>query len=473
MKKLVCCIGAICFAVVTASAYGPLGHELVGSVADELLKKKPVGAQISALIDGISLEKAAVIPDEIKSWDKNGPDDAKAFPHYSGHAKIDNQLREFWHANPPTKDERSPTPSHHWFHYTDVPVLNVEKYSDGKVGRSQWDIVHMIPYCVAVLRGETPEDNPRKITKPIAIILLAHYVGDIHQPLHVGAEYFAQSGQPADPERNPNSLGDQGGNSLSLIENASAQHPRHFYHSLHAFWDTDAVRNLVIGTTDEAPKEKRDEVYGPARAKLLGEMVANEPKNWRTQGDPKTWAEQWTNEILPIAHEAHTRLRFVKMHREERDGEVLAKGEADEIGSGYREWASGVVREELWKAGWRLADLLAQCVRSTTTIPATSPPVPETTRAELTAPSPEAVKTPPSPYGAYPANYKEIVATYLQARRISATQIDWQSEPKPADMPAVNAQHLYGYLVIFNSGTKTRSVLIRDGEVINAAGFDR
>ena len=84
-------------------------------------------------------------------------------------------------------------------------------YASGKVGRSQWDIVHMISYCVAVLRGEIPEENPRKITKAVAIILLAHYVGDIHQPLHVGAQYFDQSGRPVNPDLGKPALEDQGG----------------------------------------------------------------------------------------------------------------------------------------------------------------------------------------------------------------------------------------------------------------------
>src|SRR5260370_23796397 len=59
-------------------------------------------------------------------------------------------------------------PSHHWFHYTDVPVVRVEKYAEGQAGRSKWDVVHMIPYCVEVLRGRVPEQNERKITKPVA-----------------------------------------------------------------------------------------------------------------------------------------------------------------------------------------------------------------------------------------------------------------------------------------------------------------
>ena len=104
----------------------------------------------------------------------------------------------------PRPTTKSAIPSHHWFHYTDVPLADAEKYADGKAGRSQWDIVHMMRYCIAVLQGEEPEDNARKITKPIAVILLAHFVGDIHQPLHVGAQYFdaqGQSGQSRPGER--------------------------------------------------------------------------------------------------------------------------------------------------------------------------------------------------------------------------------------------------------------------------------
>src|SRR5438309_7188216 len=132
----------------TLLAYGPTGHEIVGGIADKLIANTAAAAKLNALIDGITLEKASVIPDEIKAWDKNGPDDPNAFPHYSDHPKIDKQLRDFWRANPPTHDPNSPIPSHHWFHYTDVPVFNVQKYSDGKTGRNKWDIVHMIPFCV-------------------------------------------------------------------------------------------------------------------------------------------------------------------------------------------------------------------------------------------------------------------------------------------------------------------------------------
>ena len=65
----------------------------------------------------------------------------------------------------------------------------------------------------------------------------------------------------------------------------------------------------------------------------------------------------------------------------------------------------------------------------------------------------------------------------MKANGFDVPKIDWQSEPKPADVPVLNGRHLYGYLVIFNTpdrfGTKTRSILIRDEAVINVSGFDQ
>src|SRR5260370_27033149 len=92
----------------TLLAYGPTGHELVGGIADKLVANTPAAGKIYTLTDGITLERASVIADEIKAWDKNGVDELSAFPHYPDHARIDKQLRDFWRANPPTQDPKSP-----------------------------------------------------------------------------------------------------------------------------------------------------------------------------------------------------------------------------------------------------------------------------------------------------------------------------------------------------------------------------
>src|SRR5215470_1397602 len=268
-RELIIAIGIV---AVRSSlfGYGLTGHEIVGGIADKLIANTPAAERIYALTDGITLERASTIADEIKAWDKNGVDDPSAFPHYAEHTKIDKQLREFWRANPPTQDRNSPAPSHHWFHYTDVPILDFEKYSDGKTGRSQWDIVHMIAYCVDVLRGEVPESNPHKITKPVAAILLAHYVGDIHQPLHVGAEYFNHAGQAVDPDRGQAGVEDEGGNLLSLrLTRGWAKEMDKRSLKLHGFWENEGVMANLPAVPADVTREERFKLIEPAKRKII------------------------------------------------------------------------------------------------------------------------------------------------------------------------------------------------------------
>jgi hypothetical protein len=356
------------FWVNLALGYGPVGHEIVGGIADQKLAHTPAGEKVAALLDGITLEKASTIPDEIRGWDKKGPDDPAAI-HYPAHPRIDAQLRDYWHANPPTKDLNSSTPSHHWFHYTDVPIVGGEKYGDGTVGRSKWDIVHMIPYCIAVLKGEAPEDNARKITKPIAVILLAHFVGDIHQPLHVGAEFFDKEGHPINPDKAPGSLEDQGGNTLTLnLASGGTELARHS--KFHGFWDSETVMANLPSMPETLSKEERHAKIEAAKKELIQGFLAQEPKGWRLAPSValKDYAETWANEIMPLAREAHQRLQYKDIAAKTMDdGSVVAAGIAEEKksadGVSYYDWSGRVVRGELHKAGWRLADLLEQALR--------------------------------------------------------------------------------------------------------------
>ena len=352
-------------------AYGPTGHEIVGGIADKIVANTAAGEKIYALTDGITLEKAAVMADEIKSWDKNGVDDVGAFPHYANHPRIDEQLREFWRANQPTHDPNSPMPSHHWFHYTDVPVLNAHKYSEGKTGRSQWDIVHMIPYCVSILRGEIGEDNPRKITKAVAVILLAHYVGDIHQPLHVGAEYFNDA-HPVDPDKGEAGIEDEGGNTIALrLYHGTAEEMAKRSLKLHGFWDNEAVLANLPDLPPATLKEERYQAIEKAKYRLIQQLAGTQPADWRlpTNVPLKNYAEVWADEILPVAREAHERLEFTHMHPQFEEDRTVAAGTAVEKSTpdhvAYADWVAKIAREELHKAGWRLADLLTQTLSAT------------------------------------------------------------------------------------------------------------
>lgn len=360
---------AICLLAPSANAYGPNGHQIVGAIADERLAKTPTGLKIRQLLDGFTLQKASVIPDEIKGWDKKGVDDPSIF-RYRSRPRIDAQLADFWRANPPTYDMNSPAPSHHWFHYTDVPVLTRQKYADGKVGRSRWDIVQVIRYCVRVLKGEEPEENARKITKPVAVILLAHLVGDIHQPLHVGAMFFDQQGRPVDPDKTQPAFDHHGGNTITFnFTAAAAARTGQSKAKLHGFWDNQAVALILPQVSKEMPKEERKAITDEGRKKLILEGAAQEPKDWRLPASVPVvdYGEAWANQMLPLADKAHERLNFMGVRpRLDEKGRTLAVGVAIDKppdGVAYHDWAAGVAREQLHKAGWRLADLLEKSLQ--------------------------------------------------------------------------------------------------------------
>ncbi len=371
--------GWLLLSVAHGFGYGAEGHDAVGSIAAERLAGTPTAAKVNELLDGIPLGFAATVPDRIKSWDRSGgsEDDPGGFK-MADHPKIEAQLRAFWEANRPTEQNDDAHPSHHWFHYTDVPVEGSEKYADGKEGRSRWDIVHMINYCCRVLSGDEPEQNARAITKPVALILLAHYVGDLHQPLHVGAEYF-DNARPANPDTDPHALPDEGGNTLMLSLVGPATDDPDFARKrprFHSFWDNNAVKLLI---TQVDAGIKRANPAHPADVpfpEFVHVLAKQEPPNWKPAPTLalKDWAEAWANEILPIAREAHDRLTFTQMQIRTDHGKQVAGGLAMEKGGqhpSYADWAANTVRVEIEKGGYRLALMLDQTLKPAAPAPAT------------------------------------------------------------------------------------------------------
>jgi hypothetical protein len=223
----------------------------------------------------------------------------------------------------------------------------------------------MIPFCIEVLQGGISEQNERKITKPVAVILLAHYVADIHQPLHVGATYFDAQGHPTDPDNDKSALADEGGNTFALELSDEPRRRRGIRKKkFHGFWDYDAVNALFPQVPSGLPKKELEAQIDPLKYQLVHDMATHEPSNWQMPSNVSidSYAEVWADEILPIAREAHARLEFRNVKPLFDVDRVVAAGEAIEKSTPnqtlYRTWATGIVRDELHKAGWRLADLL-------------------------------------------------------------------------------------------------------------------
>ena len=337
MKKLLIASLILCLFSVNTLAYGERGHRLVGAIADRrVARNQALATKVRQLLGGMTLQRVSTLPDEIKGWQcgDNPP---------PGSNRVMRELRAFVNAN-------CSSPSHNQFHFTNIPVFGNEQYDDGEVGRNEFDIVHMIPFCVRVLKGEEPETNNRKITKSVAVILLTHYFGDIHQPLHVGAEFFDADGTPFGPTTSNRGFGDQGGNKLVLLTFMSGR--RTAAGKLHGYWDTQTVEN-AFGETQDATVARR--------------LAGREPDEWQLNGEVETWAEQLANDIMPLAREARQRLEYKRIRIEQGNRDIIS-GNAEEKkklpgGTFYAIWAGDVVKKEIHKGGWRLAALLEEVLQ--------------------------------------------------------------------------------------------------------------
>ena len=346
-----------------AHAYAPLGHEIVGAVADERLANTPTAAKIRALIGNLSLEKAALLADTIKGWDRKGVDNPKSFRVAS--PTMDRQLRIFGE-----QINRCTTCIQQRRHIIVfiTPMCQScrrKTTATARLAVANGTSCNIIPDRVDVLRGRRPEQNERNITKPVALILLAHYVADIHQPLHVGAQYFDAQGRAADPEKDRSALGDEGGNTFTL--ELSDEPPRtrgvrkkHF----HAFWDYDAVNAIFPQMPTRVRKRELQTQITPLKRQLVRDLATHEPTSWRmpTNMDVRVMRRRGRTKFCRsrVRHTSDFNLRMCIRNARRivssRQGKRTKNLSRTRLVTAHgRQTSSG---EELHKAGWRLADLL-------------------------------------------------------------------------------------------------------------------
>jgi hypothetical protein len=151
--------------------------------------------------------------------------------------------------------------------------------------------------------------NASQAQKLASLKFLGHWVGDIHQPLHVSFE------------------DDRGGNSILVTGICGT--------NLHSAWDTCLVLKAVGEDVDEAATELMKTIT-PARI-----------ESW-THSAPMDWG----NESFAIAEQAQTRYCIRQdASCEHPSGKVT-------IDAAYVLANTPIVRERLQRAGVRLAHLL-------------------------------------------------------------------------------------------------------------------
>jgi hypothetical protein len=195
------------------------------------------------------------------------------------------------------------------------------------------DIVRMTRESIRVLRGTSAVFSRRS-----ALRMLAHLIGDIHQPLHAGNGYVSADApfrfvMPQGPTGWRTTVG---GNSLRYGPNDNF--------NLHSYWDSHVV-NLVLQKQDAG-------AYGARLVQELGVLPT-----WRNTGDPDAWPARWATEALALAAEAHAGVKITTYLGPDQERRTGHRWRIDQP-PGYDDMAKARVRVQLAKGGYRLAATL-------------------------------------------------------------------------------------------------------------------
>jgi len=248
-------------------AWGAAGHQTVGAIADQLLAGSHAEQQVRKLLHtGETLEKVSIWADCAKGY---------------CHAPLSEEMQTFVKENP----------HRHEYHYTDIPFQKME-YETGAIGTDRNDVVQILRQCINVLRGEdTPPTNPHHFTPRIALLLLAHFVGDVHQPLHVGNAYVNKDDHMT-VSRSQKQLDSQeihstrGGNYLLMNKSQS----------LHGWWDTAVVERVMHHAHATTPQE------------LATDLLQAYPDDETGSAYVTDWPIRWAHDALRYAKSAHAHL---------------------------------------------------------------------------------------------------------------------------------------------------------------------
>ncbi len=126
--------------VAATDIWGPTGHRATGEIAEKHLKRS-VKKKIEKLLKGQNLAFVSTFADQIKS-------DRKYNKYYT-------------------------------WHYVNMPF---DKTYEESEKNPRGDIITGINECIRVLKDKTSTDED----KAFFLKMLVHFIGDLHQPLHIG-----------------------------------------------------------------------------------------------------------------------------------------------------------------------------------------------------------------------------------------------------------------------------------------------
>ena len=353
---LLLAVAAIAFPAM-AQAYGLMAHEAIGALAAELLRGTPTERRVAALLDGMSLQEAAIWADCAKtpSAPVDGPPRAKpsAAAPCASLLRSDAQRAEieaFVLAHP----------NHARYHYADVPFQE-PAYRAGTYGTDGSDVVQVLRECLLTLwragrDGPDPavdgSKGPHRLAPRVALLLLAHLVGDLHQPLHVGVAYMGPDGQFGDPRRLPlDVLQPTEGDNLLVFSDGR---------SLHAAWDVEAPARAMRRAGTASPEGWAAHLL---RRGIRVPDARSAPGADCREAEVLRRPQRWADESLALSARIHERLDVAGPTWVPPRLDGLQPRAAWQIRArpGQRDWTTAMAEQQVERAGRRLAAIL-QCV---------------------------------------------------------------------------------------------------------------
>ena len=307
-----------------ALAWGSDGHRVVGAIADQLIAGTPAQQRVAALLQpGESLETLAVWADCVKT---TAP--ASCGPQTE-------EMKVFLASNPGQAG----------YHYTDVP-FQLDHYQDHALGTRADDIVQILRQAIGVLQGH-PETagNPHQFTQRQALQMVAHLVGDLHQPLHVSGAYVARNGSLGLPAtraqlKDGSFYETRGGQDLLVGADCN----------LHTYWDFVLVeatlRRAGVGTGPDAPH------------RYAAKVIEAGPQTMADSGAPAGWPYVWADAALAASKPAFRGLVLGPKQMRPDDHGVQRPAWALTLPADYEATGSTVAERQLVQGGYHLAELL-------------------------------------------------------------------------------------------------------------------
>jgi hypothetical protein len=300
-KALISLLSLILAWPTAAAAWGPQGHQLIGVLAEELLSST-AREQVDALL-GYGLGVAAKWADCVRNVvrKKDGTFKYVSDPRYAAPCKAFNSAdrarmedfagRNWTGCEIPDVETLEPENSSGCassYHYADVDIAR-DGYGP-TYGANDHDVVHAIEAAITVLENRSAPAPFSIADKREALLLLAHMVGDLHQPLHVGAIYLDTNGSQVDPDAMvaiaATSTRTRGGNWIGFGPNGKQ--------NLHTVWD-DIPPGWHIARLNDKKRTTWD---------LAANAVMPTP------GEPEQWPGIWATESVLVARRAFQGLSF-------------------------------------------------------------------------------------------------------------------------------------------------------------------